>query len=219
MKCFFLAGQKPKFQTNNKLNTQKKNMNLSQFPREIVILIKDFVFRRIRKIPKDDCRYIRLSPVYQKRAKTNVWLCPIILEGRVVVYPLVPNYNYWTDPYADEWDNSHAIELRWESPQRLFVPEPVWNWAGTRHLDIVQENPDKPWNYTFSSENPNITWDMVQADDGHEEEEEEAREACFSRPLTTSYLGNAFRRRGEEKGPPQLRRMNRQQRRPRRIKY
>ena len=28
--------------------------------------------------------------------------------------------------------------------------------------DIVQQNPDKPWNWAYLSRNPNITWDIVQ---------------------------------------------------------
>ena len=147
-----------------------------------------------------------LSPVYQKRAKTNVWLFPIILEGHVVVYPLVPYYNYWSNSHATE-DNLWT----WVSPRRLVVSEPVWNWAGTRHVLLNEPEID---------ENPNLCWDMVQADDGHKEEEkEEVRGPCYSRPLTTSYLGNAFQRQGEEKGHVQMRRMNRQQRRPRRINH
>jgi len=29
--------------------------------------------------------------------------------------------------------------------------------------EIVQANPDKDWNYGFLSENPNITWDIIKA--------------------------------------------------------
>ena len=29
--------------------------------------------------------------------------------------------------------------------------------------DIVQNNPDKPWDYRWLSNNPNITWDIVEA--------------------------------------------------------
>lgn len=29
--------------------------------------------------------------------------------------------------------------------------------------NIVQANPEKPWSYEFLSKNPNITWDIVQA--------------------------------------------------------
>jgi hypothetical protein len=28
--------------------------------------------------------------------------------------------------------------------------------------DIVQANPDKPWNFEWLSENPNITWDIIK---------------------------------------------------------
>jgi hypothetical protein len=29
--------------------------------------------------------------------------------------------------------------------------------------DIIQANPDKPWDYDYVSFNPNITWDIVEA--------------------------------------------------------
>ena len=29
--------------------------------------------------------------------------------------------------------------------------------------DIVQANPDKPWNWYYLSKNPSITWEIVQA--------------------------------------------------------
>jgi hypothetical protein len=28
--------------------------------------------------------------------------------------------------------------------------------------DIVQQNPENPWNYRYLSENPNITWEIVK---------------------------------------------------------
>jgi hypothetical protein len=33
-------------------------------------------------------------------------------------------------------------------------------------LDIVQQNPGKPWNYFGLSSNPNITWEIVQQNPG-----------------------------------------------------
>jgi len=29
-------------------------------------------------------------------------------------------------------------------------------------MDIIRENPDKPWNWRWISENPNITWDIIR---------------------------------------------------------
>jgi len=47
-------------------------------------------------------------------------------------------------------------------------PEKGWNYDNlSRHpnitWEIVQENPDKPWDYNYLSENPNITWEIVQS--------------------------------------------------------
>ena len=33
----------------------------------------------------------------------------------------------------------------------------------TTWFDFILRNPDKQWNYKLLSENPNITWDIVEA--------------------------------------------------------
>jgi hypothetical protein len=47
-------------------------------------------------------------------------------------------------------------------------PDKPWNWAWLSNnpnitWDIVEANPDKPWNWAWLSNNPNITWDVVAA--------------------------------------------------------
>jgi hypothetical protein len=46
-------------------------------------------------------------------------------------------------------------------------PDKPWDWFGisanpTLSWGFIQKNPDKPWDWCFISENPNITWDIVQ---------------------------------------------------------
>ena len=47
-------------------------------------------------------------------------------------------------------------------------PENFWDfgWLSKNPnitWEIVQANPDKPWSYSMLSRNPNITWEIVQA--------------------------------------------------------
>ena len=47
-------------------------------------------------------------------------------------------------------------------------PENFWNFKMLSEnpnitWEIVQSNPDKPWSYSMLSKNPNITWEIVQA--------------------------------------------------------
>ena len=42
-------------------------------------------------------------------------------------------------------------------------PEKPWNWVGISYnpnitWDIIQNNPEKPWRWNIISSNPNITW-------------------------------------------------------------
>ena len=46
-------------------------------------------------------------------------------------------------------------------------PEKPWNWNGISYnpnitFNIIRENPEKPWNWYNLSQNPNITWDIIQ---------------------------------------------------------
>ena len=58
----------------------------------------------------------------------------------------------------------------WSAKWFQFIldhPDKPWNWFGLSQnpnitWDIVQRNPDKKWNWDGLSGNPNITWDIVQ---------------------------------------------------------
>jgi GTP-binding protein EngB required for normal cell division len=55
--------------------------------------------------------------------------------------------------------------ITWDIVQQN--PDKPWNWyvlSGNPNItwDIVQQNPDKPWELEMLSANPNITWDIVQ---------------------------------------------------------
>ncbi len=50
----------------------------------------------------------------------------------------------------------------------LDNPNKLWNYLMLSQnpnitWEIVQANPDKPWNYNYLSANPNITWEIVEA--------------------------------------------------------
>lgn len=94
------------------------------------------------------------------------------------------NRNYCTDQESDyEWEPipenfgdelseidyiylSSNPNITWEIIQNN--PDKPWNYY---HLsanpiitwEIVKNNPDKPWCYRYLSENPNVTWEMVEA--------------------------------------------------------
>ena len=47
-----------------------------------------------------------------------------------------------------------------------LFPNKPWDWTVLSHnpnitWEIVQNNPDKPWNWSGLSFNPNITWDII----------------------------------------------------------
>ena len=48
-----------------------------------------------------------------------------------------------------------------------LFPKKPWDWKYLSEnpnitWKIVQQNPDKPWNWDYLSENPNITWKIIQ---------------------------------------------------------
>ena len=50
-------------------------------------------------------------------------------------------------------------------------PDKAWDYSYLSEnpnitWDIVLANPDKGWNYAYLSQNPNITWDIVSANLG-----------------------------------------------------
>jgi hypothetical protein len=51
-------------------------------------------------------------------------------------------YNKFIDKFIDEWSEEWSEE-----------------W-----FQFIKDNPDKKWNYGYLSENPNITWEIVQAE-------------------------------------------------------
>ena len=49
----------------------------------------------------------------------------------------------------------------------LANPEKPWEWSGLSYnpnitWEIVQDNPDKPWDWKGLSRHPNITWEIIQ---------------------------------------------------------
>src|SRR5690349_19235768 len=51
------------------------------------------------------------------------------------------------------------------------LPDKEWNYKWLSQnpnvtWEYIQANPDKPWDYTYLSGNPNITWEMVIANPG-----------------------------------------------------
>ena len=66
---------------------------------------------------------------------------------------------------SDVWHClSRYSNVTWDIVQAN--PDKPWNWWGLSlnpsiTWDIVQANPDKPWIWWGLSENPNITWDIV----------------------------------------------------------
>lgn len=48
-----------------------------------------------------------------------------------------------------------------------LYPDKPWNWYSISQnpnitWEIIQQNPDKPWNWSSISINPNITWKIIQ---------------------------------------------------------
>lgn len=178
---------------------QNQNMNLSRFPKEIVNLIKDFVFRRI---PKDDIRYSMLSLLYQDQDQLRRTILSMSIGFRRIIFPYYPGY---TLTFSRPWYSDAPTY-----PGLYTYTRPFDGFGRNRAFNPVYNEP-----HTIAI-NPNITWDTVQ----DAEHVSECVYTGMSRPLTNSDLGNAFRKRttgGEDRGhPPQMRRMDRQQRRNRR---
>ena len=65
-------------------------------------------------------------------------------------------YNKFLDEWSEEW---FKIILN--------NPDEYWNWNFISQnpnitWNIIQANLDKPWNWDRLSENPNITWEIVR---------------------------------------------------------
>ena len=46
-------------------------------------------------------------------------------------------------------------------------PDKPWDWSGISYnpnltMDTIKENPDKSWNWSYISYNPNITMDIIK---------------------------------------------------------
>jgi hypothetical protein len=66
-----------------------------------------------------------------------------------ILFDVTEMLNYTRDVFGTRiLENEEFVELAdlWKSPI-------IW--------DVVQVNPDRPWNYTTLSQNPNITWEIV----------------------------------------------------------
>ena len=63
-----------------------------------------------------------------------------------------------------------TIEQKWNQIFWSFIQEnsdKPWNWNYISEnpnitWDIIKENPDKPWNWYYISKNPNITMDIIR---------------------------------------------------------
>ncbi len=69
-----------------------------------------------------------------------------------ILFDVTEMLNYTRDVFGNRiLENGEFIELVYPR-QNPFI---TW--------DIVQANPDRPWNYTTLSRNPNITWEIVES--------------------------------------------------------
>jgi len=78
-----------------------------------------------------------------------------------------PDFNiYLVKKSKDKWwQLSYNPNITWDIIQNN--PDKYWDWSNISRnpnitWDIIQNNPDKDWDWQFISRNPNITWDIIQ---------------------------------------------------------
>ena len=71
--------------------------------------------------------------------------------------------NYWV--YESGFRYHNTAKVNWNREIRKLPKHCIWNQL-SKHSnitwDIIQTNPDAPWNWYGISMNPNITWDIIQ---------------------------------------------------------
>ena len=85
--------------------------------------------------------------------------------------------SYWNSYYWNEFVLKNENKVNWSMLSRnpnitmelvKDNPDKPWDWQYLSYnpnitMEIVNANPDKPWNWSCLSENPNITWEFVNA--------------------------------------------------------